>query len=864
MRNAKLLSVYAAVSLAVPNVALSEDVPVSDAAGLRRALTAAGPGTTILVAPGAYEGGISARGLRGEAGRPVVLRAADPGRPPVFEGGPSGFHLSNVAYLELRDLVVTEATGNGVNVDDAGSAETPSRHVLLKGLAIRDIGPGGNRDGIKLSGVEDFRLEGCVVERWGDRGSGVDMVGCRRGEVVGCTFRHADDKGDHGVQTKGGSRDIAIRRCRFEHAGQRAVNLGGSTGAAYFRPGPEGYEAKDVSVEDCTIVGSLAPVAFVGVDGASVSHNTIYRPRRWGFCVLQENRAPGFVPCRGGRFTDNVVAFRSDEMAVPANVGPGTAAETFSLARNVWYCLDAPARSRPRLPVPEADGVYGIDPGFRDAQGGDLRTAADGPAAAAGVRVDVDADPTDPSSGSTAEPGAAFGDNARTPAAEADGTADRPNPARTGRVRVVGRSLVDDGGPFLGLGASYFTALWRCKHDRPRLESDLAFLSRNGFDSVRVLSMVGHHPAWVGLEVAPVSFTSRDGRRVEAWPDYWQQLRELIDVAHDRHGLRTELTVFADAQLMPDRADRLRHLDTFVTDVLPGREHKLLLVEVANEAWQNGFPRDEGVADLREFAAYLGDRTDVPVAVTSDHDRGGDDPFGRLYAGGVADLATWHFSRDRRADGGWRPVVDCWELAGRPGFPPVVSNEPIGPGSSVDAETDPARLVAAAAFAYAAGLPAYVFHSEAGVFGRARFEETPGVDRFEPVLRLLPVDLPGWERHDGKDPGSPLTIFAGGEPGRYVSDVESAADGCVRMAACRKGDRFVAVPVGVRPGGLTVEARQALRLTAYDLLTGQEAASASLSRGERMALPPGPGALILVGRVEAGRVEPTDAPDERR
>ena len=39
-----------------------------------------------------------------------------------------------------------------------------------------------------------------------------------------------------------------------------------------------------------------------------------------------------------------------------------------------------------------------------------------------------------------------------------------------GPVRVENHSLADDNGPFLGLGASYFTALWRCKNDRARLE----------------------------------------------------------------------------------------------------------------------------------------------------------------------------------------------------------------------------------------------------------------------------------------------------------------------------------------------------------------------------------------------------------
>ena len=143
------------------------------------------------------------------------------------------------------------------------------------------------------------------------------------------------------------------------------------------------------------------------------------------------------------------------------------------------------------------------------------------------------------------------------------------------------------------MGVSYFTALWRCKHDRARLESDLAFPPRQGFNYYRMLSMVGHYPAWEGREIAPVSFTNRDGKRVEAWPDYWQQLRELIDLAYDRYGLRTQITIFADAQLMPDKEDRLEHMRKLLAEVVPGREHKIILLEVANEAWQNGFPGDE-------------------------------------------------------------------------------------------------------------------------------------------------------------------------------------------------------------------------------------------------------------------------------
>jgi hypothetical protein len=128
-------------------------------------------------------------------------------------------------------------------------------------------------------------------------------------------------------------------------------------------------------------------VAFVGVDGAVVRHNTIYRFRRYALRILQETRGPGFVPCRNGRFTDNLIAFRAGELVQPINVGRDTAPETFVLARNAWYCLDEPQRSRPTLPIPEADGVYGRDPQFRDAERGDFQLRPGSPVGRTGIRA---------------------------------------------------------------------------------------------------------------------------------------------------------------------------------------------------------------------------------------------------------------------------------------------------------------------------------------------------------------------------------------------------------------------------------------------------------------------------------------------
>ncbi|MGI9240956.1 MAG: right-handed parallel beta-helix repeat-containing protein [Verrucomicrobiales bacterium] len=336
-------------------------VRVASREELLAALDEASAGTTILISPGEYAGGVSARGLRGEPGKPIVIAAADRRRPPVFEGGNSGFHLTDPRHVELRNLVISGARGNGLNIDDGGSFASPAQHLKLAGLLVRDIDGRGNRDGIKLSGVRDFRIEGCRLERWGDGGSGIDLVGCHDGVITESEFEHgADVVAANGVQAKGGSSRIEIRRCHFVNAGGRSINLGGSTGADYFRPPDATAEASVLLVEDCLFEGSMAPLAFVGVAGATVRRNTILRPGRWVLRILQENTDPRMARCRGGRFEHNLVAFRSDELRTAVNVGANTEAGSFRFSGNEWICIDKPAETHRliQLPTAESGGVF--------------------------------------------------------------------------------------------------------------------------------------------------------------------------------------------------------------------------------------------------------------------------------------------------------------------------------------------------------------------------------------------------------------------------------------------------------------------------------------------------------------------------
>lgn len=341
---------------------LARELRVGTDEELRKACADLRAGDVLLVGPGEYRGGLMLTDLTGEPDRPIVIAGSDPADPPRFVGGGEALHLTRPRHVVLRDLALRGQPGNGVNIDDGGPGGS-AHHVTVERVRFERIGPTGNHDALKLSGLSDFTVKDCTFEGWG--GSAIDLVGCRRGTIIGCTFRGTEDCSQHsGVQAKGGSEKIVIRGCRFDRAGARAVNLGGSTGLEWFRPADAAFEAKDLTVEGCRFRDSECFVAFVGVDGAVVRRNTFLRPRRWVLRILQESTQERFVPCRNGRFENNLVVVRRNELRSFVNVGANTAPGTFVFRANAWFAEDAarPQDHVPDLPTPEDQGIHGQDP----------------------------------------------------------------------------------------------------------------------------------------------------------------------------------------------------------------------------------------------------------------------------------------------------------------------------------------------------------------------------------------------------------------------------------------------------------------------------------------------------------------------
>ncbi len=338
--------------------AAAAELKVASDEELRAAVARLRAGDTLLVAPGEYRGGLSLRGLEGTAKAPTVIAGSDPNNPPVFVGGGTAWQFSDCIHLTVRSIAVRGCTGNGINVDDAGTFDTPLHHVTIEDVTITDTGPRGNHDALKMSGIAQFVVRRCRFEGWG--GSAIDMVGCRDGVVEDCRFQGKEGfSGDSGVQMKGGTSDVLVQTSFFDGAGQRAINLGGSTGLEYFRPKPGQFEAERITVAGNRFVGGVTPVAFVSSDGGRFVRNTVVHPEKWVARILQEQRAPGFLACRNGVFEENLVVF-DGRVGTFVNVGPDTAPETFVFRHNAWFRADG--ASRPTLPTPESDGVVGVDP----------------------------------------------------------------------------------------------------------------------------------------------------------------------------------------------------------------------------------------------------------------------------------------------------------------------------------------------------------------------------------------------------------------------------------------------------------------------------------------------------------------------
>lgn len=323
----------------------------------RSACLAARPGDTVLIYPGTYSGGYFIENLKGTSRARITIKGTD-ATTVVFSGSSEALHFIEAEYVNLMNITVTRQTGNGINMDDGGTYETPSKHILIQGVIFKDMNATGNNDMLKLSGIDSFEIRNCTLANGSTGGSGIDMVGCHWGYIHHNSFLN---QGSNSIQAKGGSHNIIIEANKFTSGGARTLNLGGSTGQAFFRPLGVNYEAKDIRVNCNFFQGSDAPIAYVGSRNVVVSNNTFVSPGKWIFRILQESSDTNFYQSSANNtFRNNIIFVTGVNPTV--NIGPNTSPGTYKIENNLWFSqVDANWRG-PTLPVTESNPITGRNP----------------------------------------------------------------------------------------------------------------------------------------------------------------------------------------------------------------------------------------------------------------------------------------------------------------------------------------------------------------------------------------------------------------------------------------------------------------------------------------------------------------------
>jgi hypothetical protein len=316
------------------------------------------PGDTLMFLAGTHAGGAHVSNLQGTAENWITIMG-DPSGTTLIEGGGNAFQLSDPAYVRITELEFDGQTANGVNIDDAGSFDTPAHDIVIEHCRWRGINATGNNDQLKLSGIDNFVVRNCDFRDGSPGGSMIDMVGCHFGRFEDNRFENA---GSNCIQAKGGTHDILITRNRFYGGGQRAINIGGSTGLEFFRPQDADFEAKNIMVWANVFTGAIAPIAYVGAVRCAVINNTIFMPEKWAVRILQETTDARFQQCRENAFRNNIIILDDRADAPTFNIGPNTQPETFLFSHNLWYHSGDPSWSGPNTPASEQSSIIGQDP----------------------------------------------------------------------------------------------------------------------------------------------------------------------------------------------------------------------------------------------------------------------------------------------------------------------------------------------------------------------------------------------------------------------------------------------------------------------------------------------------------------------
>ncbi len=331
---------------------------------LAEAFATAQPGDQILLEAGTHlQSGNLAINRSGTADNWIEIKAA-PGASPIIDLSSTGEFRISGSYVALVGVDIRNGGGNNLHIVPDSS---DVHHVYVADTVIHDLawGPGAaikiNRNNAADAGVGLICLEGNDVSE-AISNAVIDGVGVDGAVVIGNDI-HDNAVGSHGIFFKGGSADILIEGNVIRGIrGNAALQLGGSTGAAFWNPLYPAWEGVDQIARNNIITDfDDSAVEIRGVDGATVYNNTIVTQSNFAIFRLQVgNNASG-----GSSGNDNI--YISSNLVVATGGDPqyarndgGSAAIVFGpqLLAGTLHNSGAATPGIPSFPQPD-DAVVG-------------------------------------------------------------------------------------------------------------------------------------------------------------------------------------------------------------------------------------------------------------------------------------------------------------------------------------------------------------------------------------------------------------------------------------------------------------------------------------------------------------------------
>lgn len=275
-----------------------------------------------------------------------------------------------------------------------------------------------------------------------------------------------------------------------------------------------------------------------------------------------------------------------------------------------------------------------------------------------------------------------------------------------------------------------------------------------GYDAVRTLDILGWYDGgWGGKEVTPVPSRNKSGNRVEATPNYYQQLENYILECHSR-GLALAWSR-GDLQLLSHRQLE-EHFTTLGQLGVPSEA--VFLFEGCNEAWQNGAPDPSRLLELVRL--FKRQRPEIICGLSCPTNASEEPADFREWTEG-ADITIIHNFRGGEDTDRIRHIFsNGYEGMPMLGRRVAWQNEPPGPddddGSddvTVGDTSDPEALGAMAAVSFLAR-QAWTYMSGDGVFlDGSPFEEQPAFSIIPKIRALIPPDVMAYPMlvHGGRD-----------------------------------------------------------------------------------------------------------------